>query len=136
MKINSDLIVDGTNYTLGDITTSGKHLLSQTIKTDKTWIDGKPIYRTVFSYDVSSESARSQSVNISSLQIDTCIYNNSFCKRWIPGGNEDFEKPYFQSETDYFRCFIRNKTNIEIRIKTTYSNIILYAIIEYTKTTD
>lgn len=134
MKINKDLIVGDTNYTLGDITTAGKHLLSQEIKTDKTWIDNKPIYRNILQYNIEGNSRHT--INIDTLSIDTCIYNNAFIIRRITSGNIDMEGQYHQSDTDYFRTFIRNRTQLEIRSASTYENIAVYVILEYTKTTD
>ena len=52
MKINKDLIISGTNMTLGD--TAYKDIYSTTeTKTNKVWIDGRPIYRKVITGNLS-----------------------------------------------------------------------------------
>lgn len=49
MQINKDLVISGTNMTLGD--TAYKDIYSTTeTKTNKVWIDGKPIYRKVIDF--------------------------------------------------------------------------------------
>lgn len=49
MQINKDLVISGTNMTLGD--TAYKDIYSTTeTKTNKVWIDGKPIYRKVVEF--------------------------------------------------------------------------------------
>ena len=50
MQINGDLIVSGTNRTLADASRYDVYSENET-KTNKIWIDGKPIYRKVFKFD-------------------------------------------------------------------------------------
>lgn len=49
MKINKDLIISDTNYTLGDITKDKRYSTKETF-TGKYWINGKPIYRKTFEF--------------------------------------------------------------------------------------
>lgn len=46
MEINSDIIISGTNTKLADVINI-PDVYSGEVKTDKVWMDGKPIYRYV-----------------------------------------------------------------------------------------
>ena len=52
-------------------------------------------------------------------------------------GNNDFEKPYHQTDTDYFRTFYRaSSKTLEFRIKNGFTTNTVEITIYYTKTTD
>lgn len=48
MEINSDTIISGTNTKLADVINQPELYSTSEIKTNKIWIDGKPIYRKTF----------------------------------------------------------------------------------------
>lgn len=93
------------------------------VKTNKTWIDGKPIYRNVFSHP----TGLSFPIDVTSLKIDKMIredvigYNGS--NTWI-GSN-------LNTGTD---AYLVSKTSLTLSPSWTYP--VTEIIIEYTKTTD
>lgn len=94
------------------------------IKTNKLWIDNKPIYRKV--YSVSSKS----DIDLSTLNYD---YINIVSTRMVVSGY--VRNPYYTSSTDYFRTLISNTKKLIIETnQSTISN--WTTILEYTKTTD
>ena len=67
MKISKDLIISETNMTLGE--TAYKDVYSTSgVKTNKIWIDGKPIYKKVL--DITSGMSASFSVPHNIKNID------------------------------------------------------------------
>lgn len=81
MKINSDLKIENTNYTVKslvdtlDKTKNNLSLLtthsSTEQKTGETWIDGRPIYRKSFTGTLSSTIGTSANVSVTSVgQLD------------------------------------------------------------------
>lgn len=93
---------------------------------------GENVYKITLKYTVSGNS----SINISQLNISKVENYESMCHRYGINNN-DWEKPYYVSSTDYFRSFIRTSTNtIETRITTLPSAFSIYDIkttIWYTK---
>ena len=71
MKINKDLIVEGTNHTLGDIPFDISDVYStKEVKTNKVWIDGKPIYRKVIKdINVASNMSETISTGLSNVNV-------------------------------------------------------------------
>lgn len=69
MQINKDLIISGTNMTLGD--TAYKDIYSTTeTKTNKIWIDGRPIYRKVIKdINVTSNMSETISTGLSNVNV-------------------------------------------------------------------
>ena len=107
---------------------------TEEIKTNKIWIDDKPIYKITIERSISTGSSQ---LKISNLNIETLVDYNAICRRNSVNSNEDYEKPYYFSETDYYRIFFRKTTNtIETRLQNTYTNNIERITLEYTKTTD
>ncbi len=97
------------------------------------WIDGKTIYEATLN-EITGSGALTASV--ANLNIDTMIdYNAMNCR--TNDSQIDYEKPYYNGSTDYFRCFYRKKTStMEIRIAGTYTTYKTRITLKYTKTTD
>ena len=105
------------------------------IKTNEVVIgedeNGNTLYKNVLIYQVTGNT----STDISDLNINVLYDYNSLCRRY-GNTNEDYEKPYYNSSTDYFRSFIRINTNtIETRITTSsaYSTYEIRTTLIYTK---
>lgn len=94
-----------------------------------TWIDGKPIYKKVYSINVSGTSYNR---DISSLNIDNLIKING-----ISQGNPRTMN-YYSSSTDNLRVFITGDNKLYISSGETYPTkpFTTIVILEYTKTTD
>lgn len=56
MQINKDLIISGTGVTLEETINQPDIYSTTETKTNKVWIDGKPIYRKVITGDLSQEN--------------------------------------------------------------------------------
>lgn len=99
-----------------------------------TWIDGKPVYRTCLNYSLNTGST---SHDVSSLNINILTKFNALLYRINNANTVDYEPPYYNGSTDYFRSFFRKSTNnIETRLASSYNSYRQYVILEYTKTTD
>lgn len=95
--------------------------------------DNKPIYKKTLNYTISGTTA---SEDVSSLKIDKLVDYNAMQYRAGQSSN-DFEKPYQQTDTDYFRAFYRaSSKTLEFRIKNSYTTNTVEITIYYTKTTD
>jgi len=130
MKINSDLIIDGINKTLKDIPFEDRYSINE-IKTNKFWLDGKPIYRKVLDTgSITANQEKGISTGLAKGTIDNIIRIDGFIKvgfGTIPTG---FTNSGFQT------CVYYNSTsNIASIISQTNANS-GYIILEYTKTTD
>lgn len=99
------------------------------VKTNKVWIDGKPIYKIV--YSVGSMSANtSKTIDTSTWNLDTMTYLDGFGV-----GNAGFHIPLnFYNGGNYNVIYALPNKNINIEVDWAMTNV--YAIIEYTKTTD
>ena len=105
------------------------------VKTNKKWINGKPIYRKV----ANAQNITSQNSTIGTVQnLDTLVkiygnaYNSSFNQKYgIPNTHQDIA-------TYYINALITNNTNITLRFGSGYTGGFQYVsvIVEYTKTTD
>jgi hypothetical protein len=94
------------------------------VKTNKIWIDGKPIYRKAIEINVgTTEVSYSIANNISQAWIDM---GNSWCT-W--GGNRTYPLPRLMAE-----YYITN--DFKLTVKSSTGTNTGYVVIEYTKTTD
>lgn len=102
-------------------------------KTNKVWIDGKPIYRKVSEIgDLAANIEHSINVNISNL--DTMVDMRGFSS--IPSNN--FSVPinfYNFADSKGHYCFYDKRQN-KLLFKSGWGATGLYVILEYTKTTD
>lgn len=106
----------------------------QETKTNKIWIDGKPIYRKVVDFGVLP--------NASSKEVPSGITNVDYVVS-IEGVRRNQQENTFTSlpslsttESIYFVDITLLNNNIRIRAGSDRSNEIAYVILEYTKTTD
>ena len=97
------------------------------------WIDGKPIYRKVYTGTASSE--RNIYVNLPSLNVDTLINAHGWAKsiynNWWTLNN------YYNPEINYWSSiFINTNRDLSVDLGNYFSYPEYILIIEYTKTTD
>lgn len=105
------------------------------VKTNKVWIDGKPIYRIV--YDITVTKGTAETIDISSLNIDTPIIVDGF----VNLGTASYFLPAnsILSSGYTMNTIIRYRSNIQVRLNGDSVNAGIYpakVIFEYTKTTD
>ena len=101
------------------------------IKTNKIWIDGKPIYRKVFDLGIiPSDGAMTYSTNLNNVsikKIDGYVYDSS----------DTVVQPInyiSQSSTSIIETItINNGSQIRLRTKGPFTNIKAYVVLEYTK---
>ena len=77
MQINKDLVISGTNITLGDIAYKDIYSTTET-KTNKVWIDGKPIYRKVV-YDTTPRSGGNYNIEHGIQNYDEIVSYKTLC---------------------------------------------------------
>ena len=100
-----------------------------------TWIDGKTLYRKVSTGKTTSEMIRG-SVKIADIPSEMNI------KRFEVTLSNDLDKATVMgstwfSDTDYVYVFINGRSELRCKVaNNAYINRNLYAIVEYTKTTD
>ena len=90
------------------------------------WIDGKPVYRKVYS------QSNIANINLTDLNYDYIHIVNSTLTV------SDYRRnPYYTSSTDYFRVLINNGKKLIAESSAVSSSISNWTtILEYTKTTD
>lgn len=102
------------------------------VKTNKTWIDGKPIYRKVI--NIGEFSATDMSINTGITNISEVVSFNGSFKR------KDRATPYFYSIDNVFMNEWRINYNtgvVTMSLNNQYVTMAYgYLILEYTKTTD
>lgn len=142
--------VVNTNYgEVGDITTltttnkssvvnainelkSGEEYSTTEVKTNKVWIDNKPIYRKAFEVVLNNQSMN-VSHNINNFGI--ILIDESMSE--YRNGNKFIPLNYFYSTTDYSRVIVAdNQIQIRNKLTGTISDWTAYITLEYTKTTD
>ena len=132
MKINSDLVISGTNMTLGDIAYKDIYSTTET-KTNKVWVDGKPIYRKVFFNYFNDEYNNWYPIgNITNLK--TVIKVEGMVKQKNDGNFINFPRCSTFDNTSSDLYINGNTGAVNIRIGKATGE--LYLIVEYTKTTD
>jgi hypothetical protein len=101
------------------------------VKTNKVWIDGKPIYRTVL-YATNLATSTQFSTGITNL--DTWVSLNYIASVGNKSGDVVVQNSY-ASSSSYNRAFL-SYSDTEIRWRSATSGMYAYFILEYTKTTD
>ena len=96
-----------------------------------TWIDGKPLYRKIYTIS-NPQNSNTNYVNLASLNIATVVnlkgfYSTSF---------GTFSIPFYDSENNYSVMFVNDNNQLRGRIVTSSNITDTKVIIEYTKTTD
>lgn len=102
------------------------------IKTNKVWVDGKPIYRKVI---VSTTPSDSNWTNIALGTSDIDKITNKDISFELNG--RVFDGSYYES-TDYYSYYSIDtaNNNLQIRVCSLFYNKELRIVLEYTKTTD
>lgn len=98
-----------------------------------TWIDGKPLYRKVFSGTASSST---MSLAIGTNDIATVVKADAL--RTITSTTTDTVGSYYASSTDYFRYWVRKAQSdvYQVEFRSAANAYSYTMVIEYTKTTD
>ena len=122
-KNTSDIknILDSNIYSLNEV------------KTNKVWIDGKPIYRKVIEYN-SNTALLNGDNNISHNVTHIGSYRKIVDEQYIYQNNT-----YFHYASSTFSAFVSSITNSDITVNINgWGNLFkqAYFTIEYTKTTD
>lgn len=141
LPVGSEIDFDGDTSDIPagwEQTTDVNSYSTSEIKTNKTWIDGKPIYRKVIS--VGGLTINTYDVDISSLNADMVFLNESVLVNNTSTVLYQFPN-YYSTTNDYFRTFRRKEGNndvVRINIGSAHavSTNMIRLIIEYTKTTD
>ncbi len=97
-----------------------------------TWIDGKPLYRKVYSI-TSPSSTNTNYANLSSLNIETTVHLYGYYKNSTSG---TFGIPFYDSDSNYSVIFINNSNQLRGRFGNASEITDVKVVIEYTKTTD
>ncbi len=134
MNINSDLVVK--NKTLEEIENvvtdleTDEYSTNET-KTNKVWINGKPIYRRVFAGTMQSNQSQIELGITTNLNIETVVNMYAFALSNDKSGNPF----YYWTTDDMFRCRIATGGNIYLMSGTKPLKPFAYnLVIEYTKT--
>lgn len=96
-----------------------------------TWIDGKPLYRKVFTIS-NPQSTNTNYEDISSLNIKIVTHLYGYYKN----STGTFEIPFYDSDTNYSVIFVSSGGYIRGRFGTPSGITEAKVILEYTKTTD
>lgn len=134
-KTNGE-INDDELYMTPDNNEEAKDVYSTSeVKTNKVWIDGKPIYRKVVNFGrLPNSNNQTVAHNISNIDVITNIYGTSH----VYNLSEYYPMPlqYRGNDSAYNAEIVVDKTNIKISTDKDRSNYEAIITIEYTKTTD
>ena len=133
-KLNTYSTEDGQG---GSSSGGSSNVYSTTETAIGTWIDGKPLYRKVFTG--TKVSGSNTTINISELNVDHIYFYGSITGNADgSGGTYEFPLNYYETSTAYIRVNLHRKySNFTIKSSDgTYFNGTFNLIIEYTKTTD
>lgn len=110
------------------------------VKTNKVWIDGKPIYRKVISVNSPSSSGVYRTIaNMGSNVVDTLVSATSMILVNYSKTNQVFYNLNIDEGDSNHYCLIAyNKSNgdIQAKVGTEFISKQINIILEYTKTTD
>lgn len=105
---------------------------TEEVKTNKVWIDGKPIYRKVFKG--TSTTQRGVSISFSGLNLETLTHVEGFLysiyNQWWSIHN------YYGHSTEYWTSWNSNGTSLGVDTGIYFNYPPYIIILEYTKTTD
>lgn len=105
------------------------------IKTNKNWIDGKPIYRKVIEYEWNTTIGNASGVTNISIPHNVTNYGDT--TQVIGVIQRTFTLPVFSSGGKLSGITKVDSSNINFRIiNDTWGANSMYVILEYTKTTD
>lgn len=113
---------------------------SSTEKVIGTWINGKPLYRKVYEFTLTSSGYTFSSYSLGLSNVDKIYINgNSFIQTsnntfyQLNIGRYQSNTFAYNNEYSWFRC---NRTDVNYSIGDTLAGGTCYLIVEYTKTTD
>lgn len=137
LPVGSEIdIEDGSDIPVGweEVTNPDSYSTTE-VKTNKTWIDGRPIYRKVIRY-TNAMTAGSNNIPHNISNIGTIVNVYGYC----PFGTQN---PYFlgamQSATKFLSIRSATTTTIGVDVGSEWGNSFTLGCIitiEYTKTTD
>lgn len=136
MKINEDLIVGNTKYSLKDICNTLDNFDTYSIneiKTNKVWIDGKPIYRKCWLVNVTITYQYIQTNILQTFNVDKIIHMEG-----IAHCSDGILSEYNWANDDKMQVLVGNDNHLTVRSGSTYPKrpYTLLLTLEYTKTTD
>lgn len=153
-KITKSNMLNSVNVAIGDITTlktndttniiSGINSIMDAevystteVKTNKTWIDNKPIYMKIIQQTLTNTEEQSYDLNITDL---SSIINFGGCIASSIQGVRELNATYFGGLNYAYQTFISSNNKIVIQAGTNARSILngatLYFYVYYTKTTD
>lgn len=105
---------------------------TEEVKTNKVWIDGKPIYRKVIVNTI--KKSGSNIFDLSSVGLNNV--DKYITLKSISNG-DPINEDYYTTNADLLRTLI-NYNGLYIQLGTSYPSVpcLIYTIVEYTKTTD
>lgn len=109
---------------------NGEVYSTNEVKTNKKWIDGKPIYRIVLEFNNPTTGGK----------YETFDFSNKTPVRlegYYIASDGQLESNFYNRSNDTFRCIaFPNSNNVYYKVGTDISVSKVYLILEYTKTTD
>lgn len=124
VKLDNDTYIDSTGIVHNKTKLSDILTYSTDEKVVGTWIDGKPLYRKVYS------TTSKANIDLSNLNYDYIEIIRTRLK--VSGYTRN---PYYTSSSDYFRTLIDAQK--KLTIEASASSISNWTtVLEYTKTTD
>lgn len=101
------------------------------LKTNKVWIDGKPVYRKVYTFQATSQC--NLLINHNLTNVDKMWINQG--TSFLYNDNESLPLCWYYSTSDWGRAWL-NTTQIRFRTGADIGTRTGYLVVEYTKTTD
>lgn len=112
MKINKDLIISDTNYTLGDIPFKDIYSTGETL-TNKVFLN-KPVYRRVFELNLNG-NAQSY-IDLSSIKYEYAWVNFGMTFNYY--NNESLSSAsinWYAGATDFGLCWIQSARRLQVK---------------------
>lgn len=143
-KINSNLIQEDLNnlhsIITNEIDSKVEDVYSTSeVKTNKVWIDGKPIYKRVFSVNTPSTANTYTTVANMGSNIDQLITTNGLIKATYSSTMHIvYNLNFDEGDNSHFGWVAYNQKNgdIQLNVGNSLKNMPVIITIEYTKTTD
>ena len=132
LPIGSELDYNGASAPAGWEEIDDPNTYSTTETRIGTWIDGKPLYRKVFTI-TNPQSTNTNYEDVSNLNIQTQAHLYGYYK--TSSGNK-FDIPFYDSESNYSVIFLGDANYIRGRFGNPSIITDIKVILEYTKTTD
>lgn len=127
LPVGAEIDFEGTDIPTGwEETTDPESYSTDEVKTNKTWIDGKPIYRKVINFGARTYSNGTNTINHNISNFDTITFPKFVVKM--------YDNWYERWET--IKDVSINSSTIIIRTSIALTVQDSFIILEYTKTTD